>query len=341
LGGLKLTIADSPETNLADAAEELTFGVDNTKESALKERREKRSIDSSLVAKVKLYQEIMALNGRFDRLDALSTALKGAKNREDFLREAKNSFPDPTDAYAALSELSENAEKNGLDPELLRAALAELDQSAGPEIRAALAGALVGRDFGDLGGPLELKTDYVHAAVDFPEPLDMLNHVLERFGVEGFERGLDFLAKSLAVDLAADSPSRDKIGLAAVANQLGQLRVLNGVRDLGEKLVERWAEVHGQTDSKLTDRDFLRFVLEGRRDNYPSASIADPLVALAKPPDIELEVLFRQDLLNSVKNVAVHAIGDLERRDRFMAAVQEGLDLAVAREDDYLASLEE
>jgi hypothetical protein len=64
-------------------------------------------------------------------------------------------------------------------------------------------------------------------------------------------------------------------------------------------------------------------------------------VVKAKPPDIELEVLLRQDILNSVKSVAIHAIGGLERRDRLVGAMQEGLDLAVAREDEYLASLEE
>jgi type III secretion protein W len=341
LAGLKLTLASSPETNLANAAEELTFGVDNSKESELKERKEKRSIDSSMVAKVKLYQELMALNGRFDRLVALASSLKGAKNPEKFLEEAKKQFPDPADAYAALSELAESTDKNGLDPELIKAALAELDKTSGPEIRASLAGALVGQDFSDLGGALELKGDYVRAAIDFPDPQDMLSHVLSRYGPEGFERGLDFLSQSLAADLAADSPSRDKSALASVANQLGQLRILNGVRALGEKLLERWAKVHGQTDSGLTDQAFLKFVLEGRRENYPSASIADPLVALARPKDIETEVLFRQDLLNSVKSVAVHVFGDHDKRERFMGAVQEGLDLAVAREDEYLASMED
>jgi type III secretion protein W len=326
---------------LADAAEELTFGVDNTEELGLKERKEKRSIDPDMIARVKLYQEMMALNGRFESLDNLASAIKAGGTAQRALEQAKEFFPDPADAYAALQELSDQAESYGLDPKVLKEAMAELDAASGPVIRASVAGALAGADFADLGGPLELKGDYVKAAIDFPDPLDMMGHVLDRFGADGFERGVDFLTKALAADLSAEAPSRDKTALESVSAQLGQIRVLNGVRSLGESLVSRWGEVHGQKDSALTALDFVKFVLEARRDNYPSAKLADPLVALAAPPDIEKEVLFRQDLLNSVKSVSIHALGDLEQRGRLMAAVQEGLDLAVAREDEMLAAMED
>jgi type III secretion protein W len=249
-------------------------------------------------------------------------------------------FGDPAEAYAALSELAES-EGDPAAKKLANQAMELIWDQSGPVISASLAGALAGADFPDLGSPLELKSEYVRAAIDFPAPLEMLQDVLKRFGPEGLERGLDYLLKALAADLAAETPSRDKASLTAVSSQLGQVRVLNGVRALGQSLADRWRGVHGQERSRLEDMDFLKFVLEGSREAYPSASLADPLVSRAAPPDIEKETLFRQDLLASVKKVSIEAFGDLDRRERLVGAVQEGLDQAIEREDEWLASLEE
>jgi type III secretion protein W len=199
----------------------------------------------------------------------------------------------------------------------------------------------VGVDFSDLGDLGSLKHEYQHSTIDFPDPVDMLAHIVEKFGPEGFDRGIEFLNQALAADLALERPSREKSSLETVSTQLGQVRTLNGIRALGQKLVERWLKVHGQKRSQLTDMDFLNFVLEGRKQTYPPTSLADALVRKAQPEDIEKEVLFRQDLLNALKSLSFQTFEDSEKRSRFLNAVQDALDLAVAREDEWLASLEE
>ena len=87
--------------------------------------------------------------------------------------------------------------------------------------------------------------------------------------------------------------------------------------------------------------DFVKFVLEGSKDHLRASGLADSLVALARPPDVEREVLFRQDFLNAVKNVSVQTFGEPETRGRLLSALQEGLDQAVAREDEWLAAMED
>ena len=109
---------------------------------------------------------------------------------------------------------------------------------------------------------------------------------------------------------------------------------------MGQNLVARWHSAHGQEDSKLKDMDFVKFVLEGAKDRLRASSLADSVVALADPPDIEKEVLFRQDLLNAAKNVSIQTFGEPEARGHFLTTLEEGLDLAVAREDEWLAARE-
>ncbi|MDR1546864.1 MAG: type III secretion system gatekeeper subunit SctW [Deltaproteobacteria bacterium] len=335
LGGYKVTTSSTQESRLADAAEELTFGVDNTEELELKERHEKDSAGSSLVERVKLHQELMHQAGHEDRLAQLASRLLKAANREAALALVKELFPEPADAYAALAAVEEGL--TGEPKKFARQAMEELDRAAGPEIRAGLAGAAAGREFGDLGTPLELKKDYVQAVVDFSGPMDMLDNIYKRFGADGFERGVDFLLKALADDLAAERPSRETASLEAVGAQLGHVRLLNSVRAQGEKLADRWRLAHGEADSKLTGKDFLQFVVSAAKETFISSSLAEPLVKLAAPPDIEKEVLFRQDLFNAARGVVPRAFGDLDVRNRCLAALQDGLDQAVAREDAWLA----
>ncbi|MDR2441947.1 MAG: type III secretion system gatekeeper subunit SctW [Deltaproteobacteria bacterium] len=337
LAGNKLTVSSSPESLLADAAEELTFSVDNTEELDLKERKEKKTIDPSLVQRVKLYRDIMKKRDLTERFDALRSALKNCTRFQDVLDQAYNFFSDPADVYAALSELADSLPDNALIKEALEA----LDQESGSEIRASIAGALAGLEFSDLGEPLQLKNDYVRVAIDFSDVLDMFNHIINRFGPECLDRGVDFLNRALAADLAADTPSCDKTSLESVADQLGKVRSLNSIRALGQNLADRWREVHGQSHSELVDMDFLKFILEGRRESLPTTSLAAPLIRKANPEDIEKEVLFRQDLLQSVKNLTVQTFGDLDQRARFINAIQEGLDEAVSREDEWLAAMED
>ena len=58
------------------------------------------------------------------------------------------------------------------------------------------------------------------------------------------------------------------------------------------------------------------------------------------PPDIEHEVLFLQELLNTVRKFPVPLFDDENGRMTVMDAVQSAVDQAIEREDEYLASLE-
>jgi type III secretion protein W len=339
LGGFALTVSSEAD-KLADAAEELTFGVDNTDELELKERKEKDSLSPFILERVLLYQELMHQAGNEDKQAEFVKALRSAKNAQDALERTRQFYPDSTDAYAALSEAADSLEPGNPLESVLREALSELESSDGERIRAGLAAALAGREYSELGSALELKGDYQKVVFDFADGLEMLNHIMEKFGADGFEKGLDFLFKALAQDLAAETPSREKASLETTSRELGQAKTLNGVHALGQKLVERWRTAHQQS-SDLSAMDYLKFVAGLKKEPYLSASVADPLVAKAGPCDPEKEVLFRQDLLNTTKTVTMQAFEDLESRQRCLAALQEGLDQAIDREDVWLAAMEE
>ncbi|MDR3037791.1 MAG: TyeA family type III secretion system gatekeeper subunit, partial [Candidatus Adiutrix sp.] len=147
--------------------------------------------------------------------------------------------------------------------------------------------------------------------------------------------------RSLADDLAADQPSQGTEHLEAVGAGLGQARVLNGAHALATSLTDRWAKVHQVTDSQLRPLGLVREFLTAKNQRFFSADDLAPLVRAARPPDIEKEVLFLQELLGTVRRFSPQFFDGPENRMKVMAAVQEAVDQAVAREDEYLAGLEE
>jgi len=344
LAGYEIKASDNPLELLADSAEELTFAHDNTKELDLKERKVKDSRFDQMVEKVAKYQELMAKSGHKNNLERLAEFLKTNQNPRDLQDQALKEFGgDPALAWAALKELRSDLEGSA-PPELLAAlekAADELESLKGPEIKAGLTGTLAGLDHPGLGGPFELGSDYRRTTCEFYDrPEEMFAFILEKFGPARFEEAVEFLFRSLGDDLASDQPSHGQAHLEAVGAGLGQARVLNGAHALSARLVERWRSVHQVADSSLTPLDLVQSFLRAKNQRFLGPDDFKPLAQLAKPPDIEREVLFYQELLGTVRLFSPQFFDGPESRMKVMDTVQEAVDLAITREDEYLAGLE-
>jgi len=81
----------------------------------------------------------------------------------------------------------------------------------------------------------------------------------------------------------------------------------------------------------------LKEMLDLKADSYLSARSLDTVLRGACAPDAEREVLFMQELLNTARSFSPLFFDGLEGRARFIDAVQEAVDEAVAREDEWLA----
>ncbi|MDR1086475.1 MAG: type III secretion system gatekeeper subunit SctW [Deltaproteobacteria bacterium] len=345
LAGYSLSVSDSPLSLIADAAEELTFGLDNTEELDLKERKEKKPAETLLLEKVRLYQEMMT-QADGDRRPAADTLIRFLRNQADLSRlseQVREFHPDPTDAWASLLEARDLLAREGAPAETLAAidrAVTQLEADLGPEIRAGFAAVLARAGFESLGPAGEMRDDYRQAVIDFPDTAEMFEFILEKYGENDFDAALDYLNRALANDLAADSPSHDGVHLEAVAANLGQVRIINSAHSLCQRLMNRWQEIHGVADCQLTAMALVKEILALKKENFISASRIDRIVSEARPPDIEGEVLFLQELLNTSRGLAAGLFDRAENRLKFIAAVQESLDSAITREDEYLASLE-
>jgi type III secretion protein W len=340
LAGYQVNVSSDPLASLTDAAEELTFGVDNTKELTLKERQAKADKAATFLEKVEKYQALMEKAAGQDKLESLYAFLKNNRNPQAALAKAKEwAGGDPALAWAALRKAREalKDEAPAAALEAIDAALEAQEKDEGPAIRAGIQGSLEAENHPALGEPFAVGATYRQAVCDFHENLDdLFSFVLEKYGAEGFEAALDFLFRSLACDLESDQRSHDKTHLETVGAGLGRARVLNGAHALIGRFLDRCRSVHGM-DCAWTPMSFLKDVLALKKNRFLAARDVDGLLAKARAPDIEREVLFLQELLSTSRNFSTLLFENAEERIKFIGVVQESVDAAIAREDEALA----
>ena len=353
LMGQAAQLVDSPMDLIADAAEELTFSADTTDDFELKQREEREKKLDHMADRVRMYQEMMHEAGKSQDIDRLKDSLRAREGKETALRQAQQRFPDLCDAWAALSEaLADLEQENNENPgsvgqdvlDDIRAGLRQLEEEHGSEIRSGVQGALAARGYTDLGSADELKGLYQQAVLDFDTVNDVFTHLQESYGDVSFDRALDFLYKTLGNDLAADVPSMETTHLEHVQGNLDQVRLLQSAHAQCDRLLNRWETVHGVATARengFTPMQLLGDILNLRKENFLGAMHIETIAAKAKAPEIEHEVLFLQELMNTARSFPPSLFDDNQGRMKVLDAIQTAVDAAIEREDAYLASQED
>ena len=341
--GCTVQVAPTPEELLADAAEELSFSADKTEDFELEERKEKNKAALDRDDRVRLYQELMHQAGKSEQMGKLRDSLRAREDSRRAIDKAREYFSDPSDAWAALLEIGDEFRKGG-DHALARAveeAAAELEEREGPAIRAGIQGALAARGFEDVDGADALRDLYRQTACSFTTVGEVFEDIQRSYGGD-FDRAMDFLFSALSADIASDAPSMGREHLEGVHESLGKVRLTQSAFKLCERMIGRWEDVHGVKPAQdgLTAMDLLREIITLKDTRFLGAMHVEPLAQKAKAPDIEHEVLFLQELLNTARNFPPAFFDDDQGRMKVLDAVQEAVDQAIAREDEYLAGQE-
>jgi len=343
IAGRATSSVQSPESLLADAAEELSFAADKTEEFEIDERKQRDKVDSAIADRVRMYKELMHQAGKLDKMNALKQSLKAKADRDNIASSVKRYFSDPSDAYTALSIALEELEKeegNEAVCKSIRQAMADMDAEQGHAIRAGIYGALAAEGYTDLADVDTLKDTYRQTVCEFGSVNDVFKYVNEKYGTDGFDKAMNFLFHALSSDLGSDVPSMEKTHLESVHGNLAQVRLLQSAYIRCTELMARWENIHGIKNDSFTAMDLLGDIVALRNERFLGSFQIDEIVKKASPPDIEHEVLFLQDMLGAVRSFPVRLFDDEQGYSKVFNAVQEAVDHAIEREDEFLASQE-
>ena len=187
---------------------------------------------------------------------------------------------------------------------------------------------------------MESARDLYRSTVgEFSSVNEVFAEIQKAYG-NNFDKAMDFLFTAISNDIDSDHPSMEKTHLESVHEKLAMVRLTQSAYTLCGELLDRWANVHNVKMSDMTAMNLLGDIVALRGKNYLGSSSIDAICRKAMPPDIEHEVLFLQELLNTVRKFPVPLFDDENGRMTVMDAVQSAVDQAIEREDEYLASLE-
>lgn len=324
---------DGPST---DDAEEISL---HFAERAEQDEFEDARIDTPDELRLMTIEQVMAYlqatqqGDDADRLAALARRIASGSGHPGVM--ARQGFDDPTRQFLALQHALQQGQRDGIDPQRLdaiRDALADLEEDAGPQIRAHLNTAAVAASQGHDGAQVaQFQQTYSDLVLGAPTLVQTLQLALQRFGGSGLAQGLKGLIAALGADLAATRPSTSPVRLQTLLQDLYRLEVAVTVLDGANALSEALQQRHG---AKAFDAEALvkeLVAISGER--WVAASrfehLADRLQQRALPARIGLLTGIKALLRDLPPAVFV----DAEARSTTLAAVQEALDAVIGKEE--------
>lgn len=344
--GHAVSTVESPASLLADAAEELGFCVDRTKDYEISQRKER---ETSEIGKrlLEAYRAQMEKIGGAERQSAmrdLVERLKHAAERNEMKRLVEEAFSDPTEAWAALESAMEAfAEDPAVDGhqrlELRALRDAFVDENA-RAIRLGIPGTLACGEYPETGGPDASRELYRRTVGQFSGVQEVYRDIRAKFG-DRFEKAMDFLFEAIRIDLADDSPSMERAHLESVHVKLGLVRLADSAYKTCVELANRWKSISGTDAPGLEPSALLGDVLQLCEHNYVSTLRLNAILQKSNAADPEQEVLFAQELLAAVRRLPPALFEGEKGLLSVTEAVQKAVDEAVAREDAWLAAQED
>jgi type III secretion system YopN/LcrE/InvE/MxiC family regulator len=337
--GDKVQVEEDMESLIRDAAEELTFSVEEEAERKLSERKEEKK--EEYISSVLFYLQQCGDMERNDLEEMLKqiAALKGSRNA-DILALVRRTFTDPTTRHAALSyarsELSRldlpEQEKAALREDLTEA-LRQLEAEDGPAIRAGYN--IAGVPPPDLGlAPSSLRTLYRDVVIDYDTYEKTFLHLLDKFGPADFPRAVRYVLQALGSDMNAITPSSPPAALKQVLDGLYMVQSLDSVYSAARDLLEAVARRHGQ--HPFTEQSLIRPLL-----SYTSMPALLPAQVTGDMPFLVTDNAARDaELTQGLRELARKMPHKLylsnEVRQNVLNALQELLDTAADREEAAL-----
>lgn len=352
--GMAAAEIQSPQSLLAEAAEEMTFILHEhtmEQEADLEEMAEEHKSEEHH-ERAKKYHELMQQNtGKVHRLEAMQDYLNSRKERRDAAREMMRFFTNPADLFAALGFIfqtldeeipslsGQEAEEKRIQASNVQRMMDELDDEYGPQITATILGTLEAQRYESLASAESLSELYTDTVCRFAGVKEVFGFVRNEYGEAGFDKAMEYLFRTIGADLASDRPSMGVTHLENVHANLDRVRLLQNACIQCESLLSRWETTHGIANARelLPSLRMAGRLVDLNEVNYLGAMHIESLTSEITPKDPEQEVLLLQDILGAIRNLPVRLFTDEQGRMKVLAAAQQAVDKAIEHEDAWLA----
>ena len=337
LSGMTVSIEQDPVASVQDAAEEATFGHDNSKKMKLMDRKQKSRVSALLIERAAAFAKLIQdfHNADFDARNRVlgQTRSSRTKDHRTLLADLRKLGGRPSTDYAFLIA----AGRQEKDPEirkLLKDASEELFREKSSEILATLNSADVAED-SSLGDRLYVAESYGELSTMDSTPDKMLDYIQQKFGEDRIDDGIEFMLKSLGADMASPMSSAEPAVLELVGSKLSVARSLNSGKSILGGFVNRLGSAHG-LKTVMSPANLLKDVLNISKQRFITPASIRALYSAVPQQRPDTEVLLAQDLLGACRNLSSEIFDSDESRLRVIDALEQLVDGLVDEEDKWL-----
>ena len=326
---------------IADAAEELTFGVSEKVEKDISKRkissRKKRTVE--LIKRVEQYLKQVPDLGSPEKLKEFLEHIKKIPFRSpsQLREEAKKFFKDITHQYIALSYSLETLEEEDASNELitlLKTATENLLEESGPEIRAGLNISTAAVEFSEKGlGEIQSLRDFYRENILNYESLSNLHEaLLKKFNEDDFEKAISFLIEAVGNDLRSQGPSIAPAQLKQIMDDLYRLEVVGNFHRDCASLIEKTQDLF-HLKILLSAGKLAGKVLALKEEKWVVTSKVENLLSATGINDLEAKIFFLTELKKMVRAIPLKVFEDLDQREKLLSVIQETLDSMIELEE--------
>lgn len=336
--GQSLVMPEWESDMLADGAEEISMHLAGKAESRHRSERKKETHGQQAVMQAEAINAYLDKAGQpqaAEKIKALSQQLlQGSGSPSQLVRQQLSSS---TSQFLALHYALGQGEQEGAAQDILeriRDAIDDLEMAHGPAIRADIntitAAADGNSSYAEIAHFQHTYHDVILGHASVHKTLDLL---LERHGEAGLSQGIARLQKALGLDLAAARPSCDSAYLQSLMQDLYQLSVVETILENCEELLQTLNQQHSV--SQHTPTALLRELVALSNEQWVSHSRIGNLASKYAGQEPPPQIAFLQSIKTMLREMPVPIFKDGEQRTRTFHAVQEALDIAIDREEDY------
>ena len=342
--GENVTYSKDPVAALEDAAEELTFAHSEKVEKKLSKRKvgSRAALKSFAAEQAEKYLRAvpdLERNGKLSEF-AKEVLEKGEeRHTPKFLRRSAERFSgDKTHQFLALSYTRERAKESGASPEIiasLEAAIAELQAEAQPEIQAGLNISTVADDFSGegIGDVQQLRDFYRDVVLDYASVNDAYRQITQQHPDTDFVKSVNFLLKSLAADLNTSNHSLDKVQLKQIMDDMYQLKLLNGMHDQCQDLLNRVRHNFSAVSERIGTDDLMKELLAAEDKGWQGETFFSSLPTKLGIDGSDAQIYFLQGFKEVLRLVPLKVFQDDGiKRQRLLQSVQQALDIVINNE---------
>jgi len=335
--GEKVVLENHAESMVNKAAEHSTRTHHASK--SLSERMATGAGAAALAKLIAQYRKVLPDLPPVEKFDEFfNDCRKQDTPPEEIRRLVEEQFPEVAHQHAALAflehALTNDRGRSKEDDELLknvRLAQKQLEEEAGPEIRAALNVSAHAAERPDLGTVAELRDFYRQSVVGYTTLGQAYDSIMSRYGPERFGEAVDFLITSLGRDVSAHEPSRETAELKATLDDLYFVQVARNSVENIRGLLGKMAKSFG-VESPMDPHSVLKDVLALKDQRFIDPERVQTLTDRIGVREPEARIYFQRELHTLVRRMPDKIFANADERFKLADAVQSALDRSIEQE---------